>query len=211
MPVPPRPKLYHITHGANLRGIIDAGGLLADSGAIRSIAPKRIGMSEVVARRKQLAVPCHPATRVGDYVPFHFCPRSVMLYVISRGNHPSLTYTAGQVPIVHLEVDLHTGVGWANAHQVPWAFTLSNAAETHAEYRCRLADLRDVNWTAVAALNWSGDLKAPKQAEFLVHRYVPWSLIERVGVMNQRLADRVSEITAGTGGVRVEVCRTWYY
>ena len=37
-------------------------------------------MSKVVARRKQLPVPCHPATCMGDYVPFHFCPRSVMLY-----------------------------------------------------------------------------------------------------------------------------------
>ena len=27
----PRRKLYHITHGTNLRAIIDAGGLLADS------------------------------------------------------------------------------------------------------------------------------------------------------------------------------------
>ncbi len=103
-------------------------------------------MSEVVVRRKQLPVPCHPATCVGDYVPFHFCPRSVMLYVISRGNHPSLTYSAGQAPIVHLEVDLHAVVDWADRQCVPWAFTLSNAAETHAEYRCRIADLGDVNW-----------------------------------------------------------------
>lgn len=168
-------------------------------------------MSEVVARRKQLPVPCHPATCVGDYVPFHFCPRSVMLYVISRGNHPSLTYSAGQEPIVHLEADLYTVVDWADRQCVPWAFTLSNAAETHAEYRCRIADLGDVNWTAVSALQWSGDLKAPKQAEFLVHRHVPWSLIERVGVVSQRVESRVSEIVGGTASVRVDVCPTWYY
>ena len=88
---------------------------------------------------------------------------------------------------------------------------MSNAAETHAEYRCRIADLGDVNWTAVSALQWSGDLKAPKQAEFLVHRHVPWSLIERVGVMSQHVANRVSEIVGGTAGVRVDVCPTWYY
>jgi hypothetical protein len=67
-------------------------------------------MSEVVARRKRLPVSCHPGTCVGDYVPFYFCPRSVMLYVISRRNHSSLTYRGGQAPIVHLETDLHAVV-----------------------------------------------------------------------------------------------------
>ena len=42
-----------------------------------------------------------------------------MLYVVSRRNHPSLTYTAGQAPIVHLEADLHTVVGWANSNRFP--------------------------------------------------------------------------------------------
>ena len=120
--------------------MVETAGLLADSEAARGRAPTRIGMSEVVARRKNLPVPCHPNTCVGDfgdYVPFHFCPRSVMLYVIWRGNHPSLTYSAGQVPIVHLEADLHTIVKWANSRHVPWAFTLGNAAESRAEFRCR--------------------------------------------------------------------------
>ena len=167
-------------------------------------------MADVVDRRKLLSVPCHPVTKVGDYVPFYFCPRSVMLYVIYRGNHPGLTYTSGQVPIVHLEADLHTVAEWADRQRVPWAFTLSNAAESEAEFRRRLDDLSDVNWEAVKARQWSGRLMAPKQAEFLVHRRVPWSLIERIGVINMRVAQRVSQITAGRA-VRVEVRGAWYY
>ena len=50
----------------------------------------------------------------------------------------------------------------------------------------------------------------PKQAEFLVYRFVPWSMIERIGVMNDRVEQRVSQITAGTP-VSVEVRSTWYY
>ena len=71
MPVPPCPKLYHITHGANLQAIVAAGGLVADVGQFN---PKRIGMAGVVAKRKLRPVPCHPTTCVGDYVPFYFCP-----------------------------------------------------------------------------------------------------------------------------------------
>ena len=86
-------------------------------------------------------------TGVGDFVPFYFFPRSVILYVISRRNHPSLSNTRGQVPIVHLEADLHAVVEWANGQRVPWAFALGNAAESRAECRCRLIDLSEVNWT----------------------------------------------------------------
>ena len=134
-----------------------------------------------------------------------------MLYVISRRNHPSLSYTPGQVPILHIEADLRAVVAWASSQRVPWAFTLGNAAERRAEFRCRLTDLGEVNWTAVGADRWSGDLKGPKQAEFLVHRYLPWSLIERIGVINKRVARRVCEIIGDVSHVRVEVRREWYY
>ncbi|MDE0024014.1 MAG: DUF4433 domain-containing protein [Spirochaetaceae bacterium] len=210
MRVPKRPKLYHITHGANLRSIIEAGGLLADAGDAPG-RPTKVGMSEVVARRKQLPVPTHPSTCVGDYVPFYFCPRSVMLYVIYRRNHPSLTYAPGQEPIVHLEADLHSVATWAMSEQVPWAFTLGNATESRAEFRSRLSELGEVNWTAIEADQWSGELKGPKQAEFLVHRHLPWSLVERIGVMSVRVERRVAEIVGDSRRLRVEVRREWYY
>ena len=134
-----------------------------------------------------------------------------MLYVISRRNHPGLTYTPGQSPIVHLEADLHRVVKWATRQQIPWAFTLGNAAETRAEFRCRLSELGEVNWTAVAADQWSGELKGPKQAEFLVHRHLPWWLIERIGVMSDCVERRVVEIVGHSANLRVEVRRKWYY
>ena len=108
--------------------------------------------------------------------------------------HYCLSYTGGQRPIVHLEADLHRVVKWADGGRVRWAFTLSNAARRDAEFRRRLDDLRDVDWDAVEALDWRGRLKGPKQAEFLVHRYVPWSLIERIGVMDHQVAERVDAI-----------------
>lgn len=212
MSVPRRPKLYHVTHGANLRAIIEAGGLLADSEAVQGVSPMKIGNAEVVSLRKRRPVPCHPGTCVGDYVPFYFCPRSVMLYVIS---HPEPTCSALQTrnlqkPIVHLEADLHRVVTWAQGKRVRWAFTLSNAARGDAEFRRRIDCLSEVNWAAVAARWWTGPLMEPKQAEFLVYRSVPWSMIERIGVMNDRVAQRVSQITAGTP-VCVEVRSAWYY
>jgi len=54
-------------------------------------------------------VKCHPGTKVGQYVPFYFCPRSIMLYILHRGNHPDLDYREGQGPILHLQADSRNG------------------------------------------------------------------------------------------------------
>jgi hypothetical protein len=39
-------------------------------------------MSTIKQRRLALPVTCHPDDHVGDHVPFYFCPRSIMLFVI---------------------------------------------------------------------------------------------------------------------------------
>jgi hypothetical protein len=132
-------------------------------------------MGSIKARRLVLPVHPHPGDCVGDYVPFYFCPRSIMLYVIHRANHPELAYRGGQDPIVHLEADLGAVVDWANANQRRWAFTLSNAGAAYAQFRAQIDLLHEVNWPAVQAHDFrSPDVKEGKQAEFLVHESFPW-------------------------------------
>ena len=96
-----------------------------------------IGMDNIKRRRLNLPVSCHNGTHVGDYVPFYFCPRSIMLYVIYRANAPELQYRGGQDPIIHLEADLRTVIQWAETARHPWAFSLSNAGATYAQFRSR--------------------------------------------------------------------------
>ena len=121
---PSKPKIYHITHVDNLTRIIARGGLLSDARMLEEGGPDQvIGMSKIKRRRlEEIEVTCHPGTMVGEYVPFYFCPRSVMLYLIYRGNHPELDYRGGQDPIIHLEADLYQVVKWANDKGVRWAF-----------------------------------------------------------------------------------------
>lgn len=105
---PAQPKIYHITHLDNLAAMAAEGRLVSDALMIQRGGPQApIGMSRIKQRRLTLPVSCHPGDFVGDYVPFYFCPRSVMLYVLHRGNDPDLAYRGGQSPIVHLEADLH--------------------------------------------------------------------------------------------------------
>src|ERR1044071_7424947 len=98
--VPARPHIYHITHVDNLSSILAEGGLWSDAAMIARGGPEAsIGMSNIKQRRLGLSVKCHRPDRVGEYVPFYFCPRSIMLYLIHCANHPELTYRGGQEPI----------------------------------------------------------------------------------------------------------------
>ena len=156
MPVPADPKIYHIVHVDRLPSIIADGGLLCDA-AIAERAPvgTTIGMNDIKQRRlSELRLSSHPDLYVGACVPFYFCPRSVMLYVISQANHLQLSYRGGQGPIVHLEADLRATVAWAEEQDLRWAFTLSNAGARYFEDRSDLGQLDDIDWDAVEATDW---------------------------------------------------------
>jgi hypothetical protein len=155
--------------------------------------------------------------RVGDCVPFYFCYRSVMLYLLWQANHPNLAYRGGQGPIVHLEADLRASVSWAGQNRRRWAFTLSNAGAYYFEDRCNLDQLKEINWDAVTATRWSGpgiaaSIKEGKQAEFLMQESFPWSLVGRVGVYSRTVAQQVADaMRQADHRPLVEIRRDWYY
>lgn len=145
--IPDRPKIFHITHVDNLAGIVQAGRIWSDAKRLELGLPcSVVGMSEIKRRRLQeLRVSCHPTTTVGQYVPFYFCPRSIMLYILHCGNHPELTYRGGQGPIVHLQADLLQVVEAARQAGHPWAFSNSNAGARYTSFFNDLTRLSEVN------------------------------------------------------------------
>ena len=196
---PARPKLYHVTHVDNLRGVVAEGGLVCDREMMARGGPEQaIGMSSIKLRRiQQLEVGPHPGTKVGDYVPFYFCPRSVMLFVIHCANHPELFFRGGQEPIVHLEADLHATVQWAEESGTRWAFSLSNAGAYYTEFRWQLKELGRLDWQAIEATDFrAAQVKERKQAEFLVHGHFPFELVERIGVRSAPILDRAAVFLA---------------
>ncbi|MBX3158539.1 MAG: DUF4433 domain-containing protein [Deltaproteobacteria bacterium] len=207
-------QIFHITHVDNLPSIVRDGGLCSDAAMIaREARVASIGMSSIKQRRLALPVRCHPGDLVGECVPFYFCPRSIMLFLIHRANHPDLGYRGGQEPIVHLELDLRAVAAWADANRRRWSFTLSNAGAAYAEFRGRLDQLGDLNWVAIRSTDFTSPAtKEGKQAEFLVHEFVPWDLVVRIGVYSQAIAERVvAAITSAAHRPRVDVLRGWYY
>jgi ssDNA thymidine ADP-ribosyltransferase, DarT len=213
MAIPEHPKLYHIVHVDRLRSIVADGCLWSDAEML-SHAPcgTTIGMSGIKERRlTELVLSSHPDLHVGDCVPFYFCPRSIMLYLIYQGNHRDMTYRGGQGPIIHLEADLYSVVKWADDDNCRWAFTLTNAGSRYFDDHCDLANLNKIKWEAVQARDWTG-CKDGKQAEFLVECSFPWSLVERIGVRSEATRKDVLKALPHKGHLPVvEIRRDWYY
>ena len=209
---PTQPKIYHICHVDRLASIIASDELLSDATLLqRELPGTMIGMNNIKLRRlNELTLTSHPQLYVGQCVPFYFCPRSVMLFLIHKRN-PELAYRDGQEPIIHLEADLHATVAWANAQRYRWAFTLSNAGSYYFEDRADLTQFGEIQWDAVHAHQWSA-CKEKKQAEFLVEKSFPWHLVERIGVSSRQVYSLVTNALTDQGHrPAIEIRTDWYY
>lgn len=207
-------KIYHITHVENIASIVDTGGLVSDAKMIERGGPAvPVGMGEIKERRLGLPVKCHPDDKVGEYVPFYFCPRSIMLYIFYMDNREGLTYHGGQRPMVHLELDVDKVVEAADAADVRWAFTNANAAAGYAEFGSTIEELGMVDWEAVPLNDFrSGRVKEAKQSEFLVKDVVPWEFVERIGVHSEDYREQAVEaLEDAQHRPPVSVQHGWYF
>ena len=212
MTPPSEPKIYHIVHVDRLPSIIADRALLSDAALQENPRPgTTIGMGEIKQRRLESQLSSHPGLCVGECVPFYFCPRSVMLYLIHRRNRPGLEFLGGQDQIVHLEADLHEVAAWAKKHGRRWAFTLSNAGAYYFQDRCDLSQLGEIDWKAVQAQQWQGQSEG-KQAEFLMERSFTWSLVRRIGVLNSAVYNMtLTALRTAAHLPEVSVEPRWYY
>ncbi|WP_031434357.1 type II toxin-antitoxin system toxin DNA ADP-ribosyl transferase DarT [Methylomarinum vadi] len=213
MIVPAQPKIYHIVHMDRLEAIIASGGLLSDAQIVSYNATgTTIGMNSIKQRRLQeLTLDNYPDLHVGECVPFYFCPRSIMLYLIHQANHPELAYRGGQAKILHLQADLYASVEWARQHQRRWVFTLSNAGSYYFEDRCDLAQLDELDWQAIQTKQWQS-CKEGKQAEFLMELSFPWQLVECIGVYSHSTYQQVMNILQEANHRPTTTIKPeWYY
>jgi hypothetical protein len=214
-PVPDRPKIYHITHIDNLPSIATGMGLVSDAERIATeLSCSVVGMFTIKQRRlEEIEVTCHPGTTVGQYVPFYFCPRSIMLYILRMGNHPDVSYRGGQESIVHLQADFYQVINWANSQAIPWAFSEGNAGSYLTRFHNDPSQLSQIDWAAVAATDFRDPkTKDGKQAEFLLFNVFPWTLIEKVGTINSAFASKIQTTLAiADHQPAITVEPSWYF
>jgi hypothetical protein len=216
MSVPPaNPKICHITHVNNLPGIVQANGLWSDAKRIElGLGTSLVGMSRIKQRRlTEIDVSCYPGTKVGQYVPFFYCPRSIMLYILHRGNHDDIDYRDGQQPIVHLVADFDASIQWALSNGVPWALSPINASARYTSFYNQRSDLNRIDWQAVLSRDFRDPaVKEAKQAEFLMFNWFPWALVEQIGVFDQTVAQTTQQHIVGVAHQPpVHVRNAWYF
>ena len=205
MTPPTDPTIFHITHVDNLPGILREGGLWGERHCIaRQVGNTNIGHTHIKRRRLARLVTTRAGGTLGDYVPFNFCPRSVMLFAVHKG-HPD--YTGGQENIVHLVSTISRAIASGRR----WAFTDRHAELAHALHFDELGKLTEVPWHVMGERYWSA-VKEERQAEFLVREFFPWSAVLEVAVMTPAVAQRVQAILDPTSkNPPVAVRSEWYY
>jgi hypothetical protein len=135
-----------------------------------------------------------------------------MLYTIHRRN---TTYQGGQEPVVHLVSSIETVA--AHIPPLAWLFTDGHAVIDFSEYYTDVSDLDKVDWAIMTSRYWNdtlddGDRLRRRQAEFLVHQFFPWGLVNEVAVIDAKVANNVNRMIATAAHVpNVVVRRDWYY
>lgn len=213
--VPQTIRAYHIVHCDRLASILKDGFLYSDS----EIAQRHngegtvIGYDHIKARRLATPVTAGSDLTVGGCVPFYYCPRSVMLYVIWKRDSEELAYKGGQNDIVHLVFDPVELANWTQLNTLRYYVTDCTAACFYFTAYDDIDALNILDWTAINATLWRG-MTDRKQAEFLVERCVPVSLLREVGVIDQEHARYVGQLLKLHGldkQVVVNVVPRWYY
>jgi len=204
---PASTNIYHITDIANLPSIIARGGLISDARIAQAGGPlTQIGYDHIKSRRlTELRVDCCNNSFVGEFVPFYYCPRSIMLYTVNRGNTGR---PAGcQETILHLVSTVATASNLGRQ----WAMSDGNAGARAAAFSCDINALDQLNWTAIGARYWS-EVSFEKQAEFLVHDSFPMNAFYEIGCNNDAVTQQVKAIVAQAGlNIQVKTVPAWYY
>ena len=212
--IPDPTWVFRITHVDNLRAILQRGGIYAPNATPADDIPhKAIHFDRIQQQRLNTPVPCGPGGVVHDYVPFYFAPRSPMLYTIHKGNVSG--YDEGQGPIVYLVTDVQT----VQSSGARFVFTDGHAIMTVSQFFDDLSDLDEVDWSVMKSRWWndtprSPDRKRRRQAEFMIQRFCPWSLIRGIGVMDQARKAMVEAILREFPELPTSVVRikpAWYY
>jgi hypothetical protein len=212
MPPPQPTSIYHISHLSNLSGILAAGGLRCN----RTLSQQGVGYTNIAhgniqSRRANKVVTCSAGGTLRDYVPFYFGSRSPMLFAIKCGNVAG--YTQGQGPVLHLVPTVQA----VAAAGLPFAFTNGHGIMGLTDFFDNLADLDEVDWPLMTAKWWNdtqedGDRSRRRQAEFLVHQFFPWNLVQEIGLSNNKVKATVEAAITGQGHQPpVHARPDWYY
>jgi hypothetical protein len=175
------------------------------------ISHKSIAYDSIMQRRNNTVVPCSPGGTLLDYVAFYFCPRSPMLYTISRDNVAGLSGSQESIiSIVSSTQDIQSA-------GLDFVFTDGHGIMTFTKFFNNLSDLNQVDWELMKSRYWNDTIDEPdrkrrRQAEFLVFERFPLNHANAIAVKTQRMKRQVDSLLKKLNcSIAVYVRPNWYY
>lgn len=214
MPPPNPTPIFRFVHVDNLDTLMRRSALHAPNHVPADGLPYRFCHNPVVqGARAAVTVGVGPGGTIHDYVPFYFGYLSPMMLQLETGQ--VVGYGEGQEPLIYLVLSAQAvadaGLGFV--------FTDGHGLALFTDWFDSLQRLDAIDWEMVYQHYWSDnvndmDRQRRKQAEFLVHRLCPWSLIQEIAVINTQMRDRVEAIQTMFPLPQrrmVKIERSWYY
>ena len=187
---------YRITHIENLDCILDSG-LVTKHHTRANSRYIHIGNPEVIGVRSDMPVRIIGYGVIGDYVPFYFTPRSIMLYNIITGyRHPVVPKRKPEeILVIRCEIKELTRLPY-------FFFTDGQGNDMVTRHFNDLAYLEEIDWRSIQQSDFQktdGDFDRSRryQAEFLVRNEVPVSSVESLNVYNEQAARYVKQVLTG--------------
>ncbi len=188
----------------NLERIISQGGLLCKNEmSANNASYEDIANHDVQDKRAQTIVPFPPGGNLHNYVPFYFWGQTPMLLVNQSRQNDIIFFAA------HTETVAKEGL--------PFAFTDRHAVVSYAKFYNKLDELKNLDWETIKLRYWADTPDDParkekKQAEFLIHKKLPWELIHGIAVINRDVSSHVENIlNAQKHKPVIKVKQEWYY
>lgn len=214
MAVPAPTPILRFLHIDNLSIVMQRGGLHAPNCTPNDgLTYTTIHHLDVQKKRADKQIHCGPRGVIHDYVPFYFGFLSPMMFNLKTGRVAG--YTEGQEPLIYLATTAQTiadsGAGFV--------FSDGHGLAAYTSWFDDLSRLDEVDWSVVYQRCWAGnandmDCQRKKQAEFLVHQFCDWSLIQAVIVIDETRKFQVEQVFAGFPQHmhrQILVNRDWYY
>lgn len=188
-----RTYCYRITHINNLPLLLH-NGIVNKHHTKASEEYIEIGNPEIIDVRSTSPVKINGYGMIGDYVPFYFTPKSIMLYNIITGYwHPLVPKrNRSEILVIRCLIEDMTNLP-------RWFFTDGQGNDMASGHYNDLNEIDAIDWQCIQNSDFTksdGDFDRPRryQAEFLVHHEVPIDNIESLNVYNQQAADVVNDI-----------------
>jgi hypothetical protein len=214
MNVPNPTPIYRFMHVDNLALCLRWKGMYAPNHApTDGVEYKTIHNSEIQGQRHVKSIPCGPCGTVHDYVSFYFGYLSPMMLQLHTGRVDG--YGEDQRPLIYLVSSAQS----VKAANLRFVFSDGHGIARFTRWFDDLNDLSKVDWGMVNERYWPDrvddmDRQRRKQAEFLIYRFCPWTMVQEIGVIDAAMHTNVEDILNLHNLAHQPVVRTrrdWYY